>query len=193
MQKALVLALLALVTKQSVAETFHLGPLSLGMTNSQVIKHTSLSNCRQEQSTVVCDSELPAAGAMRKVRLQFESSNKKLIRAELTVMDWPSDDERVPSLMEELRFQPCPLGMQGDTWLQQPAVCFRAPDQMRTVNWNPGALPGRWSRGRGGIARHFIFRIERHPGYYRIFEEKKRSIKRTRQADQLMKKFEHGT
>lgn len=93
----------------------------------------SMSNCRQEESTTVCDSELQAADARRQVRLQFKSSNKKLTRAELTVMDWPSDDERIPLLMEELRFHPCSLGMQGEPWLHQPAVFFSAPDQMRTA------------------------------------------------------------
>jgi hypothetical protein len=192
MQKTLLLAFLALISKHSVAETFHLGPLVLGMTNLQVIKHMPISNCREDRNTILCDSELHVAGARRAVSLQFRGSNKTLISAEVTVMDWASNDERIPSLMEELRFQPCPQTMQGETWLQQPAVCFSPPDQMRTVNWNPGALPRRWSRGRGGVARHLIFRIERHPGYYRIFEEKKRALERTRRTDHSMKQFERG-
>jgi hypothetical protein len=166
---------LLLGSAQAGAAPLQVGPLSLGMTNAQVIKFTTLSGCKLDADRMVCVGTIDVLGTPNEATLKFNPTTKRLEWIELRLNDWTSDDARLPELYSKLNFHQCRPDMVGSKpdWFTK-EECFEAPNQVRRVTWDGGHI-GRHGYGR---ARSINVAVFVSNGFYKTFLRKKAEEKK---------------
>lgn len=174
------------------AQPFSIGPLKIGMTNAEVASRMSLRDCRPDGDRMVCLGTIKTKTLDDDVTLTFDRRSKRLSKAEMRLVDWTSDDARLPALASELNFVPCKAGSKSrepDWYLKD--ECIEPPDEIRRIEWDPGRTLFRKT-----IVRSIRVTVEHKPGIYQNFvkmkaAEKSRIAKRDRDL-QAAKQFSQG-
>lgn len=182
-------AALALPTL-AAASQLQVGPLRLGMTNSEVLKVAPLRSCAAEDGVIKCSSTIDVLGADTATDLVFDRRTKRLTEVSVRLLNWASDDARLQAAYADLNIKPCPSEMTGEkpTWFEKDE-CFAAPDQVRRVVWDGGREPSR--RGHG-LVRSITIELQQSRGYFRRFMEEKADRAKAARQEREAQSFAGG-